>query len=217
MARNGKRKLSAVDGVDNKKMSSRTDTLHEASGVELGCLEIGSKVDPTKVLKDSLVKIPIVLKDMLIAIAQEIPSILNNIHVLGYNINGNSITLLDADVPKGYITRIRRTKPATFPTCSYDFIPRIVPLIKIAVLGKKIVDDTLKKYRSTSCDVMDAGDQCLILPPCIIPGNTSASLSPSSSPVTTTTTATSSSSKSSLLSSAPAQATSDPPISKKRP
>ena len=56
MARNGKRKLSAVDGVDNKKMGSRTDTLYEANGVELGCLEISSKVDPSKELKDSLVK-----------------------------------------------------------------------------------------------------------------------------------------------------------------
>ena len=87
-ALNGKRKLSAVDATNKKKMGRRTDTIYKASGVELGCLEIGHQVDSTKEMKDSMIKLPIVLKDMLCAIVQDIPNIINQTHILGYNING---------------------------------------------------------------------------------------------------------------------------------
>ncbi|KAI7849580.1 hypothetical protein BDC45DRAFT_448461, partial [Circinella umbellata] len=83
-----KRKLSAVDGTEKKKLGSRTDTIYKASGVDLGCLEIGHQVYSTKELKDIIVKLPIVSKDMLCAIVQDIQSIINQTHILGYNING---------------------------------------------------------------------------------------------------------------------------------
>ena len=87
-ALNGKRKLSAVESTENKKMGRRTDTIYKASGIELGCLEIGDRLDSTKEMKDSMIKLPIVLKDMLRAIVQDMPSIINQTHILGYNING---------------------------------------------------------------------------------------------------------------------------------
>ncbi|KAI9278901.1 hypothetical protein BDA99DRAFT_429089, partial [Phascolomyces articulosus] len=87
-ALNGKRKLSAVDGTENKNIDRRTGTVYKGNGVGLGCLEIGDKVDQTKEMKDSMPKLPIVLKDMLRAIVQDIPSIINQTRILGYNING---------------------------------------------------------------------------------------------------------------------------------
>ncbi|KAI9466423.1 hypothetical protein BDB00DRAFT_880662 [Zychaea mexicana] len=61
-ARNTKRKLSAIEPIANKKMGSRTDTIYKISNIELGCLEIGGQVDETKDFKDSMIKMPSVLK-----------------------------------------------------------------------------------------------------------------------------------------------------------
>ncbi|KAI7858168.1 hypothetical protein BDC45DRAFT_565515 [Circinella umbellata] len=212
-ALNGKRKLSAVDATNKKKMGRRTDTIYKASGVELDCLEIGHQVDSTKEMKDSMIKLPIVLKDMLCAIVQDIPSIINQTHILGYNINGNSVVLLDANVPKGYVTRIRRINPIPYPTCSDDYIQRIIPLLKIAVNGKMIIDSTLNKYRSTAFDLIDTGDETAVLPPCFIPRRklTTPSSSLSLSSAASATTPETSSSTSSSLKNRP-----DQHVSKKR-
>ncbi|KAI9493974.1 hypothetical protein BDB00DRAFT_820178 [Zychaea mexicana] len=86
-ARNTKRKLSAIEPITNKKMGSRTDIIYKISNIELGCLEIGGKVDATKEYKDSMIKMPPVLKDMIIAVAERKRASLRKIHVLGYNIN----------------------------------------------------------------------------------------------------------------------------------
>ncbi|KAI9488284.1 hypothetical protein BDB00DRAFT_848860 [Zychaea mexicana] len=86
-ARNTKRKLSAIEPIANKKMGSRTDIIYKISNIELGCLEIGGKVDATKEYKDSMIKMPPVLKDMIIAVAERKRASLRKIHVLGYNIN----------------------------------------------------------------------------------------------------------------------------------
>ncbi|KAG2219831.1 hypothetical protein INT45_006274 [Circinella minor] len=212
-ALNGKRKLSAVDATEKKKMGRRTDTIYKASGVELGCLEIGYQVDSTKEMKDSMMKLPIVLKDMLCAIVQDIPSIINQAHILGYNINGNSVVLLDANVPKGYVTRIRRINPIPYPTCSDDYIQRIIPLIKIAVNGKMIIDSTLNKYRSTSFDLIDTGDETVVLPPSFIPCRKLTT--PSSSSAASATTPEISSSTASTSSSSKNSST-DQCVSKKR-
>lgn len=69
-------------------MGRRTDTVYVAGNVELGCLEIGGPTDQTKEWKDSRIKMPIVMKDMLLQIAETSPSIVNKVHILGYVING---------------------------------------------------------------------------------------------------------------------------------
>lgn len=87
-AKNAKRKLSAVDQVEHKRMGRRMDAIYEGSNVELGCLEIGQISDQTKEMHDSKLKLPMVMKDMMLAIMTSAPDLLHHIHIVGYNING---------------------------------------------------------------------------------------------------------------------------------
>ncbi|KAG0166403.1 hypothetical protein DFQ28_006568, partial [Apophysomyces sp. BC1034] len=138
-ARNAKRKLSAIGDIEDKKM------------------EIGASDDKTKEFQDAKMKLSIVLKDMLLRIAEQMPSIFREAHILGYNINktyyirsiGDSISLIDVDAPRGYVTRIRRVRDLPFPTDSEDYAQRMTPLLELAAHGKAIVEDTLYRYRHT--------------------------------------------------------------------
>ncbi|KAI8137428.1 hypothetical protein BJV82DRAFT_341221 [Fennellomyces sp. T-0311] len=92
-AQNAKRKLSAIEAVEKKKMGRRMDTIYKASHIELGCLEITQTPDDTKKIADSMLKLAVVMKDMLIEITTQMPTILHDIHILGYNINGKLLEL----------------------------------------------------------------------------------------------------------------------------
>ena len=60
--------------------------------------------------------------------------------------------MLDMDSPKGYVSRIRHTKPIQYPTCSEDYVARIGPLIELALIVKKKIEATLKVYqKNCSC------------------------------------------------------------------
>ncbi|KAI7858785.1 hypothetical protein BDC45DRAFT_564895 [Circinella umbellata] len=181
-ATNQKRKLSAVEPVDNLKMGRRTDTSYIGGGdVELGCLEIGKASDQTKEFMDGSIKMPIVMRDMLLKLVEESQALVNELHTLGYVIMGNKISLLDMDIPGGYVTRIRRTKPKTYPNSSENFVVRIGPLLDLAVIGKAIVEDTYNKFSNTMVPLSGAEDQEEehIIPP-RIPVLLSSPFSPSS-------------------------------------
>ena len=85
---NTKRKLSAVESVPNAKIGRRMDMVFKAGRLEYGALEFGQKADDTKELRDSRIKLPHVMKDMLLTIMHAAPELLRSIHIVGYNING---------------------------------------------------------------------------------------------------------------------------------
>ena len=66
------------------------DGIFKCGEDEYGCLEIGQNTDSTKELKDSRLKLPIVMRDMFLKIYNYAPELQNKIHILGYNINGMS-------------------------------------------------------------------------------------------------------------------------------
>ncbi|KAG1442653.1 hypothetical protein G6F56_010976 [Rhizopus delemar] len=88
LAKNNKRKLSAVEQLSNVKMGHKMDTIYVSGNVELGCLEIGGVPCQTKAWHDSRMKMPFVMKDMLMNIVKKAPVKINEVHVVGYIING---------------------------------------------------------------------------------------------------------------------------------
>ncbi|KAG2223091.1 hypothetical protein INT45_008939 [Circinella minor] len=141
-AQNAKRKISAIDEVEKAKRGRSMDGILKCGEVEYGCIEIDQNTDSTKELKDSRLKLPIVMKDMFLKIYHYAPELQHKIHIVGYNINGPSIQLLDLDSPKGYVTRIRRTLANDYPTSKKDLTVRISSLARLAALGKTIVKET---------------------------------------------------------------------------
>ncbi|KAI9484340.1 hypothetical protein BDB00DRAFT_153947 [Zychaea mexicana] len=159
-ATNQKRKLSAVDPVENLKMGRRTDTTYiGGNGVELGCLEIGRTNDQTKEFIDGSIKMPMVMRDMLLKLVEENPALVNQLHILGYLIMGDKVSLMDMDIPDGYVTRIRRTKQVAYPDSSKNFIVRIGPLLELAAIGKEIVEDTYKNFSNNMIPLSAAADE----------------------------------------------------------
>lgn len=68
-------------------MGRKVDTVYVSGSTELGCAEIGAAFDQTKALKDSSIKMPSVLRDMLLMVTYT-PELLHECHVLGYSMNG---------------------------------------------------------------------------------------------------------------------------------
>ncbi|KAG2216525.1 hypothetical protein INT45_010717 [Circinella minor] len=141
-AQNSKRKLSGLEEAQKARGGRRMDTIYKGGEVEYGAVEIGNRADSTKELNDSRLKLPIVLKDMFLKIHDYAPELQNKIHIVGYNINGLSVQLMDFDSPHGYVGRIRRTKYTDYPTSKIEFTTRISTLIRLAALGENIIKET---------------------------------------------------------------------------
>ena len=92
---------------------------------------------------------------------------MGSIHLSFMNyVIGSQISLLEMSVPKGYISRIRRTKPMSIPSSNDDYVIRMIPLIKLAVAGKQKMERTLNLYSSTETPLEPAMQANPILPPC---------------------------------------------------
>ncbi|KAI8144670.1 hypothetical protein BJV82DRAFT_605789 [Fennellomyces sp. T-0311] len=199
-ASNSKRKLSSVDEITRKAMGRKMDTVYVGGEIELGAMEIGGLQDDTKGFKDGMVKLPRVMKDMLVAIANKAPSCLRQTHITGFSINGDEVTLIDADSPNGYITRIRRTHPISFPTSADNFIVRITPLLELATVAMLKMEGTLHHFNNTEIPLQGSRARHLVLPPTFSPPTSavqSTSSLSTSIPSSSTSTPSSSSTQSS--------------------
>ncbi|KAI9278969.1 hypothetical protein BDA99DRAFT_554561 [Phascolomyces articulosus] len=139
---NQNRQLSSIMPISNRKMGRRGDTIFNSGHIELGCTEIGAAKDQTKEIRDGLLKMPIVLRDMLL-LATFSPNLLHQAHVIGYSISGGCVSLLDVSIPKSFITIIRRTDPLEYPNKNNNLMPRLCPLLNLACIGKETMEQTL--------------------------------------------------------------------------
>ncbi|KAG2224773.1 hypothetical protein INT45_005297 [Circinella minor] len=138
---NSSRQLSSITAISNRKMGRRGDTIFKYGSEELGCSEVGAARDQTKAFRDCSMKMPLVLRDMLLSATYD-SSLLHAAHVIGYSIIGGSASLLDVNIPAGFITRVRKTEPLKFPHTDSNLISRLLPLMTLAYNGKKILDKT---------------------------------------------------------------------------
>ncbi|KAI9491827.1 hypothetical protein BDB00DRAFT_747590, partial [Zychaea mexicana] len=63
------------------------DTIYKYGARELGCCEVGAAKDQSKAFHDCSLKMPLVLRDMLLQLTYT-PSLLHKSHVIGYSITG---------------------------------------------------------------------------------------------------------------------------------
>ncbi|KAG2216298.1 hypothetical protein INT45_012770 [Circinella minor] len=143
--RNNKRKLSAITEMERAKLGNKMDVIYRSGTTEYGCLEIGQKNNATKEMWDSEIKLPVVIKDILISLTNVAVDLLHELHTIGYNISRDKIQLLDMDCPQGFITRIRRTSKIAYPSTTADYPARIASILRLAVNCKSIIQDTQKK------------------------------------------------------------------------
>ncbi|KAI7851517.1 hypothetical protein BDC45DRAFT_571999 [Circinella umbellata] len=143
-ATNNKRRISAVDPVENKKMGLKTDTVYIGDGnVELGCFGNRKGKRPNQRIQRWIGQDAHCNESTVTTIAVEavrfniiavltaslwMVSLVKTCRLLtGYNIIGNKISLIDMNIPKGYVMRIRRSKQVGYSdskdNCSQQEIP----------------------------------------------------------------------------------------------
>ena len=76
------------------------------------------------------------------------------------------------DSPGGYVSRIRRSASQEYPSCSDDFIKRIVPLFKIAMAGLTIMLQTRDALITVSPEIQSHASSTWKLPATFIPSST---------------------------------------------
>ncbi|KAI9485076.1 hypothetical protein BDB00DRAFT_742670, partial [Zychaea mexicana] len=65
---NSSRQLSSITAISNRRMGRRGNTIFKYGSKELGCSEVGAARDQTKAFRDSAIKLPLVLIDMLLSV-----------------------------------------------------------------------------------------------------------------------------------------------------
>ncbi|KAI9271767.1 hypothetical protein BDA99DRAFT_556980 [Phascolomyces articulosus] len=162
---NNKRKISAVDPVENKKMGLETDTVYIGDDdVEFGLFGNRKGKRPNQGIQ-RWISLPIVMRDMIMKLIGENPSLVNKLHILGYSIIGNKISLLDMDIPKGYVMRIRRSKQVGYPDSKDNFIVRMAPLLQLAIIGKEIAETTYNIFSNDEIPLEEGDNEGLVIPP----------------------------------------------------
>ncbi|KAI7852740.1 hypothetical protein BDC45DRAFT_512415 [Circinella umbellata] len=95
---------------------------------------------------------------------------------------GGNASLLDVNIPAGFITRVRKTEPLNFPHRDSNFVSRLLPLMTLACKGKKILDETIRLLdRAPRPITMSTGDDHWCPPQNFILPSTSSTTSSSSS------------------------------------
>ena len=91
--------------------------------------------------------------------------------------------MLQMDVPNGHVCRIRRLREMLYPSNATNYVPYMLGLLKLAAMGKQIMEDTLAVIDKVEQDVyVDNPLAKPTLPPCFQPQpSTSASSSSTSS------------------------------------
>lgn len=81
------RLLSSHEVIASFKVGKKMDCVFKAGTFEFGCLEIGCNHDKSKIFKESGLKQPFILKDMMNFINKSIP-VKEKVHIRGYSIYG---------------------------------------------------------------------------------------------------------------------------------
>ncbi|KAI9019208.1 hypothetical protein CLU79DRAFT_705285 [Phycomyces nitens] len=149
--KNNKRSLDAITPITKRKMGRKVDVIYSEGDIELGLVEIGKTNDQTKCLSDGM-KLLKLMKDTLITTTEQFPSITHELRTVGLLLMGTKITMLSMDIPAGYICRVRKMKPLSYPTNCRQFIKRVIPILRLALKAKATMVHTRDIYDNAAVE-----------------------------------------------------------------
>ncbi|KAG2191987.1 hypothetical protein INT47_000779 [Mucor saturninus] len=144
-SRNQSRMIASVDPMARKLCGRKVDMIFKSTSAELGCMECDRSdgVNTTKEMSDGLIKLPKVLKDMLISLCNIAPSLVNDFAVPGVIIMNSKFTLVTMDSPCGYVCRLSRAKPIFFPSQPSEIVNYLVPIMKQVYSTRLLMEQNL--------------------------------------------------------------------------
>lgn len=186
--KNKQRAISAVEKMQFSKMGRKMDlifrtcTSSHSIPLEFGASETGKLMEgnhSTKFMEEGFVKLPKTLKDMLdqlIIRSNYDNDIMSKLRVVGLVHSGLSSTLLQADRPSRYITRIIRFKTLHVSDDINTFFQTVIPTLCSAIVVREIVKESLNLVNSQhESDNEDWLDNCLTSTSSTIISETSSS------------------------------------------
>ncbi|KAI8138624.1 hypothetical protein BJV82DRAFT_673563 [Fennellomyces sp. T-0311] len=138
---------------ERKLHGSRVDMRFLWDNFELGCSEVG-KDDKgkyaTKEMKESQLKCPKTLRDMLAMLSISFPGKVPKLKTFAYIMMGNTISLEVMDCPKKYVCRITRSPRFTFSDDIEAYVTRTLPILRLYLATKRMMLEVVEALRHSA-------------------------------------------------------------------
>lgn len=184
--RNSDRQAAGITSMRRRRRGKKPDMIFSYDTLELGCTEAGLNDDGpsgTKEIKESVLKIPKELKNMLLRLVAVAPQNRHDINTIGFIISGLQISMLVMDIPCGYVCRLSRTDRYAFPI-SPDFMSKqLTPILQLIYSAKELMLHTIEKLRASDTVPVSfiSGADDTPIPPAFVSPSSSTTTSSTSS------------------------------------
>ncbi|KAL0073907.1 hypothetical protein F4703DRAFT_1377390 [Phycomyces blakesleeanus] len=123
------RQIASVTNIGRKKSAKRPDHIFRYGSFELGISEAAKVSDENgdKDIKDSRIKAPKLMKDLMQKILENKPGLINTLRIPSIIMSGLDINMHILDIPEGYVSRITRTETYSYPNEYMSFASEIKP------------------------------------------------------------------------------------------
>ncbi|CAJ0839585.1 7469_t:CDS:2, partial [Entrophospora sp. SA101] len=144
------RVVPATSSLKRKILGSRCDLIVRRGFLEFVCSEVEKFYEGpkgTKLLKESSLKIPKVLKDMLYDLHQHVnfdEDSLRKMETIGFAHAGLKVIMLRLDSPTGYVCRVLRTNMFEIPSNIKEFGSKALNVLVMALKAKLIVQKNIE-------------------------------------------------------------------------
>ncbi|KAG0806643.1 hypothetical protein G6F16_011049 [Rhizopus arrhizus] len=142
---NQRRKLSSVDKIARQKTGKRVDMAFRYDGYDIGVYEAkkSSKEYSDEGITDQRIKVPKIMKGMLIKLLTVAPTKSRQLETVGIITCGLNIKLLVMDCLNGYVCRMRKTEAARYPSSQGLFIKSIKKCLRLIWCSRLIMEKTI--------------------------------------------------------------------------
>ncbi|KAG1046697.1 hypothetical protein G6F43_010827 [Rhizopus delemar] len=142
---NQRRKLSSVDKIARQKTGKRVDMAFRYDGYDIGVYEAkkSSREYSDEGITDQQIKVPKIMKGMLIKLLTVAPTKLRQLETVGIITCGLNIKFLVMDCPNGYVCRMRKTEAARYPSSQGLFIKSIKKCLRLIWCSRLIMEKTI--------------------------------------------------------------------------
>ncbi|KAI8147539.1 hypothetical protein BJV82DRAFT_664771 [Fennellomyces sp. T-0311] len=146
---NSDRAATGQSSVEQKQQSVRPDLILFRNGVEFGTAECG-KADDDGVWKKEIVEWqlhnPKVMKDMFLRAVSRVDNdlaIVRKLRIIGLNQNHIRMRPVVLDCPKGYVSRLRGTKPFEISSSPSSIPSGVLPILMVTLQMKEILRQSM--------------------------------------------------------------------------
>ncbi|KAI9254745.1 hypothetical protein EDC94DRAFT_236636 [Helicostylum pulchrum] len=161
---NKRRKIAATNPMDRQRTGDIPDMLIFFDRYEFGTAEVSkTETDTTKELNEGSMKLPKIMKSMLLNLVKSNSQPQHVIKIVGMFFSGLKVNFFELYNPAGYVCTIRRTKELYFPVHPKEFMKKMKPLVEQVWINKMDMESRLEIIMISDSD---SERESYVLPSC---------------------------------------------------